>query len=53
MGAYALLEACGGIESWATSSRAEVQVGLLTWYMKPALVTGRLWVLADSVGGMQ
>ncbi|KAK9367020.1 fungal-specific transcription factor domain-containing protein [Lipomyces kononenkoae] len=32
VGAYGLLEACGGIEGWATSARAEVQVGLLTWW---------------------
>lgn len=32
VGAYGLLEACGGIEGWATSARAEAQVGMLTWW---------------------
>ena len=51
MGAYGLLEACGGIEGWAMSARAEAQVGMLTWY--EAHVADRLWVPADSPGGMQ
>ncbi|KAF2184547.1 hypothetical protein K469DRAFT_780910 [Zopfia rhizophila CBS 207.26] len=32
VGAYGLLEACGGIEGWATSARAEARVGMLTWW---------------------
>ncbi|KAK9361523.1 fungal-specific transcription factor domain-containing protein [Lipomyces starkeyi] len=32
VGAYGLLEACGGIEGWATSARAEAQIGMLTWW---------------------
>ncbi|KAH8597090.1 fungal-specific transcription factor domain-containing protein [Bisporella sp. PMI_857] len=31
-GAYGLLEACGGIKTWAKSARAEAQVGILTWW---------------------
>ena len=51
MGAYDLLEACGGIEGWAMSARAEAQVGMLTWY--EAHVADRPWVPADSPGWMQ
>ncbi|KAH8696617.1 fungal-specific transcription factor domain-containing protein [Talaromyces proteolyticus] len=32
LGAYGLLEACGGFENWTMSSRLEVQIGLLTWW---------------------
>ncbi|KAL3420287.1 hypothetical protein PVAG01_08786 [Phlyctema vagabunda] len=32
MGAYGLLEACGGIKSLATCARVEAQVGMLTWW---------------------
>lgn len=38
MGAYSLLEACGGIGRWATSDRAVAQVGMLTWYLKPTFL---------------
>ena len=38
MGAYSPFKACGGIEGWATSARAEAQVGMLTWYMKSTLL---------------
>ncbi|KAI1844253.1 hypothetical protein JX266_009544 [Neoarthrinium moseri] len=31
-GAYALLEACGGIRRWAISARVLAQVGMLTWW---------------------
>ncbi|KAI1305013.1 hypothetical protein F5Y03DRAFT_356250 [Xylaria venustula] len=31
-GAFALLEACGGVKNWTQSRRAVVQVGLLTWW---------------------
>ncbi|KGO42028.1 Protein of unknown function DUF3468 [Penicillium expansum] len=31
-GAYALIEAYGGIEAWTTSARAEAQIGLLLWW---------------------
>ncbi|KAI9703095.1 MAG: hypothetical protein M1820_005967 [Bogoriella megaspora] len=32
VGAYNVLEACGGIEAWATSARVKAQVGMLTWW---------------------
>ncbi|KZF23468.1 hypothetical protein L228DRAFT_246242 [Xylona heveae TC161] len=32
VGAYALIEACGGIEGWAKSARTQVQIGMLTWW---------------------
>ncbi|KAB8230975.1 transcription factor domain-containing protein [Aspergillus alliaceus] len=32
MGAYNLLEACGGIKTLAMSSRVEAQIGILTWW---------------------
>ncbi|PYI08230.1 hypothetical protein BO78DRAFT_405974 [Aspergillus sclerotiicarbonarius CBS 121057] len=32
MGAYSLVEAYGGIERWTTSSRKQVQIGMLTWW---------------------
>ncbi|GLA46856.1 hypothetical protein AnigIFM63604_011457 [Aspergillus niger] len=31
-GAYGLIEACGGIEAWTTSARADAQIGLLLWW---------------------
>ncbi|CAI7630489.1 unnamed protein product [Penicillium palitans] len=31
-GAYGLIEACGGIETWTTSARADAQIGLLLWW---------------------
>lgn len=34
VGAYNLLEACGGIKTLAMSSRVEAQIGILTWYAK-------------------
>ena len=34
MGAYGLIEACGGIKTLAMSSRVEAQIGILTWYVK-------------------
>jgi hypothetical protein len=33
-GAYALLEACGGIKGISLSSRVETQIGILTWYFR-------------------
>ena len=35
MGAYGLIETCGGIKILAMSSRVEAQIGILTWYVKP------------------
>jgi hypothetical protein len=35
MGAYGLIEACGGIRALTMSSRVEAQIGILTWYKKP------------------
>lgn len=32
VGAYELLEACGGIKMLPLSSRFETQIGILTWY---------------------
>ncbi|EZF33587.1 hypothetical protein H109_01392 [Trichophyton interdigitale MR816] len=32
LGAYGLLEACGGIQIWAASARATAQVAILTWW---------------------
>ncbi|RDL41498.1 Uncharacterized protein BP5553_01477 [Venustampulla echinocandica] len=32
MGAYGLLEACGGIKTLAMSSRVEAQIAILTWW---------------------
>ncbi|KAM5462993.1 hypothetical protein MferCBS49748_006220 [Microsporum ferrugineum] len=32
IGAYGLLEACGGIEVWVTSARVMAQVAILTWW---------------------
>lgn len=34
MGAYGLLEACGGIDKWSTSPRAVSQVAIMTWYIE-------------------
>lgn len=34
MGAYSLLETCGGITKLTISSRVEAQIGILTWYAK-------------------
>ena len=36
VGAYSLVESCGGIETLAMSSRIETQIGILTWYTQPA-----------------
>jgi hypothetical protein len=35
MGAYGLIQTCGGIKTLAMSSRVEAQIGILTWYVKP------------------
>ncbi|PWY82289.1 hypothetical protein BO83DRAFT_395441 [Aspergillus eucalypticola CBS 122712] len=35
-GAYGLIEACGGIEAWTTSARADAQIGLLLCPALPA-----------------
>lgn len=35
MGAYSLLEACGGVKALPISSRLETQIGILTWYVNP------------------
>ncbi|PWY86671.1 hypothetical protein BO70DRAFT_333069 [Aspergillus heteromorphus CBS 117.55] len=32
LGAYGLLEACGGINTWITSARTQVQIGILLWW---------------------
>ncbi|PYH65552.1 fungal specific transcription factor domain-containing protein [Aspergillus vadensis CBS 113365] len=31
-GAYGLIEACGGIEAWTMSARADAQIALLLWW---------------------
>lgn len=36
VGAYELLEACGGIKMLPLSSRFETQIGILTWYATTA-----------------
>ncbi|KNG86741.1 hypothetical protein ANOM_005892 [Aspergillus nomiae NRRL 13137] len=32
LGAHGLIEACGGIDMWVTSTRTQVQIGILLWW---------------------
>lgn len=50
MGAYGLLEACGGIKTLATSARVDAQIGILTWYMKTTFQMSLDFQLTCQVG---